>query len=150
MTDSTSATVPVTTCPICGETSFSVLGERSDGIAVLRCDRCQMGVVAEHPLDTTAYYSDAYYSSGEGSESGCSAGYSEYHLVATHSLAWAAELIRLLRQDGRILDVGCADGHLLQSLGPPYEAHGIEVNEPMFRHCEAMGIRMLGRDIGDP
>jgi glycosyltransferase involved in cell wall biosynthesis/SAM-dependent methyltransferase len=146
MTDSVSATVPVSVCPICGETSFGVLGERSDGGVVLQCQRCRMGMVAEHPLDTTAYYFDAYYSGDDGGESG----YSEYHMVAAHSLAWTAELIRLLRQDGRILDVGCADGHLLRSLGQPYESHGIEVNEQLFRHCEAMGIRMLGRDICDP
>jgi glycosyltransferase involved in cell wall biosynthesis/SAM-dependent methyltransferase len=145
MTDSTPKTVSVSSCSICGEAAFSVLGERSDGIAVLRCERCGMGVVAEHPLDTTIYYSDGYYSGGEASEPG----YTDYHMVAAHSLAWTVELIRLLRQDGKVLDVGCADGYLLLSLGPPYEAYGIEVNEPLFRECEAMGIRMLGRDICD-
>lgn len=146
MTSSTSAAVTVSVCPICGWASFGVLGERSDGVMVLQCERCRMGVVAEHPLDTAAYYSDAYYSGEDAGEPG----YDEYHMVAAHSLGWTVELIRLLRRDGRILDVGCADGHLLRSLGPPYDLHGIEVNASLFRRCEAMGIRMLARDIGDP
>ena len=114
-------------------------------VAVLQCERCRMGVVAERPLDTAVYYSDDYYSSGEESESG----YSEYSMVATHSLAWASELVRLLRPGGKVLDVGCADGHLLQRLGQPYELYGIEVNERLREHCRRAGIRMLGSDICD-
>jgi glycosyltransferase involved in cell wall biosynthesis/SAM-dependent methyltransferase len=146
MTDSTSTTVAVTTCPICGGTSFGRLGERSDGVAVLQCERCRMGVVAEHPLDTATYYSDDYYSSDSESDSG----YSEYSMVAAHSLAWAGELVRLLNPGGRVLDVGCADGHLLRRLGRPYELYGIEVNERLFERCRNAGVRMLGTDICDP
>jgi glycosyltransferase involved in cell wall biosynthesis/SAM-dependent methyltransferase len=147
MTDPTpSATVRLAACPICGGTSFGPLGERGDGIAVLRCEHCRMGMVAERPLDTAAYYTDAYYWNSEESE----AGYSEYSLVATHSLAWAGELIRLLRPGGRVLDVGCADGHLLRLLGPSYQRYGIEVNKHLRDRCERAGIRMLGPDICDP
>src|SRR3954468_13217194 len=116
MMDSPSEIVSLAACPVCGETSYGVLGERSDGIEVLQCTRCRMGRVAQRPRDTAAYYSDSYYSTGEASE----AGYSDYALVAAHSLAWAAELIRLLGPGGKILkilDVGCADGHLLRQLG---------------------------------
>jgi glycosyltransferase involved in cell wall biosynthesis/SAM-dependent methyltransferase len=148
MMDSTPVTVPVVHCSICGGTSFGVLGERADGIVVLQCERCRMGVVAEHPLDTAAYYSDAYYAQDEASEPGA-AGYSEYSMVATHSLAWAGELIRLLSADGKVLDVGCADGHLLRLLGQPYDRYGIEVNEHLREVNERAGIRMLGPDIDD-
>jgi glycosyltransferase involved in cell wall biosynthesis/SAM-dependent methyltransferase len=145
MMDSPSAILSLAACPVCGETSFSVLGERSDGIEVLLCRRCRMGRVARRPLDTAAYYSDSYYSSDEAS----AAGYSDYTLVAAHSLAWAAELIRLLAAGGRVLDVGCADGHLLQQLGSTYEAFGIEVNGHLREQCARAGIRMLGADICD-
>jgi len=145
MTEPT-ATVRLETCPICGGTSFGPLGERGDGIAVLRCERCRMGMVAERPLDMAAYYTDDYYWSSEESE----AGYSEYSLVATHSLAWAGEMIRLLRPGGKVLDVGCADGHLLRLLGPAYDRYGIEVNEHLRDRCERAGIRVLGPDICDP
>ena len=87
MIDAPSATVSLAACPICGETSYSVLGERSDGIEVLQCQRCRMGRVAKRPLDTSVYYSDSYYSGDEASE----AGYSDYAMVAAHSLAWAGE-----------------------------------------------------------
>jgi glycosyltransferase involved in cell wall biosynthesis/SAM-dependent methyltransferase len=148
MMDSPSEIVSLAACPICGETSCGVLGERSDGIEVLQCQRCRMGRVAKRPLDTSVYYSDSYYSGDEASE----AGYSDYAMVAAHSLAWAGELIRLLGPGGKVLkvlDVGCADGHLLQQLGPLYEPYGIEVNERLREHCERAGIRMLGADICD-
>ncbi|MFY9823779.1 MAG: class I SAM-dependent methyltransferase, partial [Thermoanaerobaculia bacterium] len=145
MMDSLSATVSLTACPICGETSFGFLGERSDGVAVLQCEHCRMGVVAEHPVDTAAYYSDDYYSSPEASD----AGYSDYAMVAAHSLAWVRELIGLLAAGGKVLDVGCADGHLLRRLGATYERFGIETNEHLREHCERAGIRMLGADICD-
>lgn len=148
MIDSPSEIISLAACPVCGETSYGVLGERSDGIEVLQCQRCHMGRVAQRPLDTAAYYSDSYYSSGEASE----AGYSDYTLVAAHSLAWAAELIHLLADGGaalKVLDVGCADGHLLQRLGPSYEPYGIEANERLREHCAQAGIRILGADICD-
>jgi SAM-dependent methyltransferase len=105
-----------------------------------------MGVVAVRPPDTEAYYTDAYYSKTEPSSSG----YSEYPLVATHSLAWVAELIRVVRSAGRVLDVGCADGHLLRMLGPGFELYGIEVNDNLRAQCQKAGIRMLGADICEP
>jgi glycosyltransferase involved in cell wall biosynthesis/SAM-dependent methyltransferase len=148
MIDAPSATVSLAACPVCGETSYGVLGERSDGIEVLQCQRCRMGRVAKRPLDTSAYYSDSYYSGDEASE----AGYSDYAMVAAHSLAWAGELIRMLGPGGKVvnvLDVGCADGHLLQQLGPSYEPYGIEVNARLREQCERAGIRMLGADICD-
>lgn len=146
MTEPTSVLTFVTVCPFCGGETFSPLGERSDGVPVLQCERCRMGFVARRSADTSAFYSDAYYADAPSA----AIGYSDYELVAEHSLAWAAELVRLLRPEGRVLDVGCATGHLLRSLGPAYETYGIEVNESLSRACAAAGIRMLGRDICDP
>jgi glycosyltransferase involved in cell wall biosynthesis/SAM-dependent methyltransferase len=146
------ALIPVTSCPFCGGGAHSVLGERSDGIAVLQCAQCRMGFVAARPADTSVLYSDDYYGHKDGDEiePEQAVGYSDYELVAAHSLAWTAALVRLLRPDGRVLDVGCANGHLLRSLGSSYETYGIEVNERLSRRCAAMGLRMLGRDICDP
>lgn len=145
MMDSPSATLSLAACPVCGETSHGVMGERSDGIAVLQCERCRMGRVAQRPLDTAAYYSDSYYSSSEAHD----AGYSDYAMVAAHSLAWAAELIHLLSPGGKVLDVGCADGHLLHRLGSSYERYGIEINEHLREYCRRAGLRILGADICD-
>jgi glycosyltransferase involved in cell wall biosynthesis/SAM-dependent methyltransferase len=140
------ASVALAVCPVCGGVSFGNLGQRSDGIPVLLCGQCGMGFVAQRPADTAVFYTDEYYRGGGIA----GVGYDGYESVSTHSLAWAARLVRLLRPHGRVLDVGCADGLLLRMLGDDYEAYGIEVNEGLASGCAARGVRMLGRDICDP
>jgi glycosyltransferase involved in cell wall biosynthesis/SAM-dependent methyltransferase len=105
-----------------------------------------MGVVAERPADLASYYDDAYYH-GEGPSS---AGYTEYAVVAAHSLAWAAELVRLVQPSGRVLDVGAADGYLLGLLGDAYDRAAIEVNATLRAKCVAAGFAVLGADICSP
>jgi O-antigen biosynthesis protein len=50
---------------------------------------------------------------------------------------------------GRVLDIGCADGFLLNSLSSAYEKYGIEVNEDAAKFSESKGIKILGDDILD-
>jgi O-antigen biosynthesis protein len=136
-------TVPIACCPVCGGLLFGTLGTRSDGIAVRQCQRCRMGVVAARQPDPAATYGDAYYLGAEEAATG----YADYRLVAAHSLAWAAALVRLLQAGGRVLDVGCADGHLLGLLEGSGERFGIEVNPGFREQCTRAGIRILGADI---
>jgi SAM-dependent methyltransferase len=61
-----------------------------------------------------------------------------------------AALVELLRPKGRILDIGCADGHLLRKLGGNYDRFGIELNRQAAEKCRADGITILASDILDP
>jgi SAM-dependent methyltransferase len=124
------------------------LAQRSDGTIVLRCDDCGMGVLERIPDDLLSLYGDVYYRSTKAE---ADTGYHEYEYTAEHSVAWAAALVRLLRPTGgRVLDIGCADGHLLVKLGSGYELHGIEVNETMGRLAAQQGVSILGTDLLDP
>src|SRR5262249_54032501 len=129
------------TCNVCGHNHFSDLGARSDGLHVLRCDQCHMGVLKDIPTDLSIFYTDDYYC-GEGQ-----VGYLDYAFMAEHGTAWAAALVKCLKSPARVLDIGCVDGCLLHKLGPAYELFGIEVNETMARRAAESGVDVIGRDL---
>jgi glycosyltransferase involved in cell wall biosynthesis/GT2 family glycosyltransferase/SAM-dependent methyltransferase len=132
-------------CNVCESPNLQRLRQRSDGRWVLACSRCGMGVVEVRPEDLSTLYGDDYYFS-EGSESG----YSDYAFTSEHGTAWAAALIRALAPSGRVLDVGCADGHLLGKLLGSHECYGIEVNAAMAGRAKRGGVQVISRDVFDP
>ncbi|MEJ7685866.1 MAG: glycosyltransferase [Variovorax sp.] len=113
-------------------------------MAIEQCIQCGLGVVAQEPESTAHFYGGSYYSAGEAT------GYNDYGFMAEHGLGWAAALVKLLRSEGRILDVGCADGYLLQKFGAGFEKFGIEVNPRAAQQAASSGVRMLGNDLLDP
>ena len=140
-------------CAVCGGEEFSVLAVRSDAMPILRCVTCGMGIVESVPDDLAQLYGDDYYGSAEAARDSTSPehGYSDYSYTAEHGVGWAAALVQLLcPQGGRVLDVGCADGHLLAKLDARYARFGIEVNQAMGRLAEQQGVVLLGRDLLDP
>ena len=107
-----------------------------------------MGRLQEQPADTRQFYDDDYYG-GNGKNGG---GYADYELTAEHGLLWAKLVVEALLPDpgSRILDIGCADGHLLRRLSRGYGRFGIEVNQAAAERAEASGVTIIGSDILDP
>lgn len=101
--------------------------------------------VAELHTELEELYDDSYYEGSDGA-----IGYTDYAYTAEHALAWAASLVRLLLPAGRVLDIGCADGHLLLQLMPTYTCYGIEVNPRMAARAEQAGVTVIGSDIFGP
>ena len=132
-------------CNVCGSTDLRQLRQRSDGRWVLACARCGMGVVDVRPEDLSTLYGDNYYCSERSAT-----GYEDYAFTSEQGTAWAAALIRELAPSGRILDVGCADGHLLSKLLGSHECYGIEVNEAMGARAVRAGVQIVSRDVLDP
>jgi SAM-dependent methyltransferase len=135
-------------CNVCAGQVFSVMAQRADGINILRCEDCGLGVVETIPEQLDAFYNDAYYGADERTAE--TVGYSDYRFTAEHAVSWAAAFVQLLKAGGRILDIGCVDGNLLRRLPDTFERYGIEVNERMAERAAADGVRMLGRDLIDP
>ncbi len=111
---------------------------------IRQCTSCGLGVVASLPESTDAYYDDNYYVDGGRS------GYEDYSFIAEHGLGWAAALVQLLAEHGKILDIGCADGYLLNKLTNAFDKSGIEVNAKAAAQARERGVRMLGNDLLDP
>jgi O-antigen biosynthesis protein len=120
--------------------------ERSDGILVVLCEHCGMGVVAEVPTDLKAFYGNDYY----GCRDNTAVGYIDYEVMAEFGVAWAAELVRLLSRPGRVLDIGSANGQFLRKLMPEYECFGIEVNPRMADQSRSYGVEVIADDVFDP
>jgi SAM-dependent methyltransferase len=131
-------------CNICGGVEVARHKTRGDGKQVLFCADCGMGVIEEPPASTEAFYADGYY----GRERSEDLGYIDYAFTAEHGLLWVQLMVQALAPDGgRILDVGCADGFLLDRLQGNYRRFGIEVNVATQDRARARGITILGDDI---
>jgi O-antigen biosynthesis protein len=120
------------------------MGLRSDGLRVMRCEACGLGVVESIPVEPELFYDDAYYGADKVDEN---LGYADYKFTSEHGVSWAATLVPLLKTGGRILDIGCADGSLLSKLLPYYERCGIEVNSKMAERAALFGVTILGSDL---
>ncbi len=133
-------------CNICGGLEFRPMATRSDEIPVIACTRCSHGVVEHFPFDLEQLYCDDYFAS----EAQTHSGYTDYAYTAEHGVAWAAALAGLLRSSGRVLDIGCADGHLLRRLTGPFQRFGIEPNARAAGEARSAGIQIIAADLLDP
>jgi SAM-dependent methyltransferase len=133
-------------CNICGASDFQPFANRSDGVAVIRCGACGHGVVEHFVEDVRSLYRDEYFTAPESSGTG----YADYKSVAEQGVAWVAPLVKLLRPDGRILDIGCANGAALLPLDYGYERFGIEMNVHMAEEAARAGIQVIGHDLLEP
>lgn len=105
-----------------------------------------MGVVDRSATDLLELYADSYFAAD--TERGV--GYADYPYTAEHSTAWAAALVPLISEPGsNVLDIGCADGHLLKKLVDEYDCFGIEVNIEMARRATAAGVKIIAHDLND-
>jgi SAM-dependent methyltransferase len=103
-----------------------------------------MGVIEDPPSNTEDFYEDGYY----GGQDGGDVGYSNYAITAEHTLLWVRLLVAMATNKGAtVLDVGCADGFLLDGLPTEHRKLGIEVNERAAVKAAAKGISIIGNDV---
>jgi len=103
-----------------------------------------MGVVETIPADLAALYAGDYYESPA-----IGTGYEDYEATAEHSLAWMSLLVDMLAKPGStVLDVGCANGHLLRALRGRRRL-GIEPHPAMASEATAAGLEIIASDILD-
>jgi len=97
-------------------------------------------VTAERTVDGAvpgSFYDETYYERGvTGGKSGYE-GYGHDVRYARNFAQIAAELVRYFRPK-RVLDVGCATGHVVKELvGRGVDAHGIDISEYAVTHAPA-------------
>ena len=73
-------------CNFCAGQVFSVMAQRVDGVNILRCEDCGLGVVENIPEQLDAFYNDAYHGADEKTAE--TVGYSDYQFTAEHGVSW--------------------------------------------------------------
>jgi SAM-dependent methyltransferase len=127
-------------CPACGEATDHRLLYSKNGCDILRCSACGLGRAQASGFDPGAYYTGDYFSGGHPD------GYADYRgaePVLRREFAHTVDFIRRHREGGRLLDLGCAYGFLLQEAKRFYDVCGIEMAEDAASYCRQQGLRVL-------
>src|SRR5262249_21209490 len=108
----------VRACPACSRSTEHRLRFRNNGCDVLQCLSCGIGRTETPGSDAAAYYTAASFPGGRAD------GYSDYlgaEPVLRREFAHGLEFIRKYRADGKLLELGCAYGFLLQEAKRHFE-----------------------------
>lgn len=116
----------VSKCLYCSSNKLTDLTYRLDGVHILKCSDCGLMMVAEISDDTKNLYTSDYFEKKQGTKSG----YSSYLSSPVGNLIGKYAFVKLLAKDsGDLLDLGCADGSLLEVFkNDGYNVSGLEIS----------------------
>jgi 2-polyprenyl-3-methyl-5-hydroxy-6-metoxy-1,4-benzoquinol methylase len=123
-------------CPACGGARHRFLYAKNN-CNIVRCEDCGLGRTLANSFDPKDYYTGDYFS-GKRSD-----GYADYlgtEAVLRREFAATVEFIRNFRAAGRLLEIGCAYGFLLQVARCHFDVIGIELAEDAAEHCRRSGL----------
>jgi SAM-dependent methyltransferase len=127
-------------CPACGKPTLHRRLYAKNNCAILQCAECGLGRAQHGGFDPDAYYTADYFSGGHPD------GYADYRsaeAVLRREFSHSVKFIRNHKAGGRLLELGCAYGFLLEEAKPFYEVAGIEIAEEAAAACRARGLRVL-------
>ncbi len=122
--------IPVTSCNLCGSTKRTEWA-KSDPIIAYTCNNC--GLVYHDP-QMTREGRDAFYASGYFELQNNPADAAARDKMYEVEIAYLEKYIKA----GKILDVGCGGGFLLNKFGPSWEKHGIEFDHTSAEHARSV------------
>jgi SAM-dependent methyltransferase len=127
-------------CPACSQTTEQRHLFAKNGCDVVQCAVCGLGRAQASGFKPEQYYTGDYFS-GRHKD-----GYADYRgaePVLRREFARTVEFIRKFRPSGRLLDIGCAYGFLLEEARPFYDVSGIEIAEDAADFCRRRGLNVL-------
>lgn len=130
-------------CAACGAPSLRP-HLAAAGFAIERCPSCGHGQVADPPSDPTALYDEGYFEGGHVD------GYASYGATEPVLRAeFRRTLARLARHapSGRLVEIGCAYGVLLDEARARWDVFGVEVSEAAAARARARGLDVV---TGEP
>ena len=128
----------VTDCLYCGFKDLTKVTQRSDNNGILECGRCGVMMVENISDDTESLYTADYFEKSKGTKSG----YTNYLSSPVANLMGKYGFTRLFaREPGRHLDLGCADGSLIEIFnGEGYDSGGLEISKDAVAIANAKGL----------
>jgi SAM-dependent methyltransferase len=121
----------LTRCTICGSERLEPVVDLPRGVRVLECSGCTNALTSPAP---SASYDDHQFFAHAGASEAQWRGYSRQI---------AAFLARNGRTRGRLLDVGCSHGLLVEEAARiGLDAEGIEPSATAVEHCRRRGLRV--------
>jgi 2-polyprenyl-3-methyl-5-hydroxy-6-metoxy-1,4-benzoquinol methylase len=116
------------------------------GYTVVRCQDCGLAYVSPRPVHAEAlrlYAGEGYYRNANASAFGYGDYMADHWLLQLLFAARIAEIETYRPRKGRLIDVGCATGVLLDiALARGWDAEGIDVSAFAVAHCRARGLRV--------
>lgn len=140
-------------CPSCASVEVRNLGEippsstfagrmlesELSGGSLFRCRRCELYFRA--PRLSEDELNELYRAGNEESWPDASSERNDWQLISE----WLSS-----RKDARyLLDVGCFDGRLLESLRGDYRRAGVEIHPEAARRAQAKGVEIVGGDFAN-
>jgi len=112
---------------------------------IVRCTECELGTIYPQPdfAEIVGFYPPRYYGADGRKFSGAIE-----NLVRKVGARRASFLSRLMPRGGRVLDVGCGRGVMLQKLADRgHDAYGFEVNQSAVRGIDSRIRVRVGSDL---
>ena len=134
-------------CPVCARATTQRLLYRKNNCDILRCEECGLGRTDAAGFDPASYYTGDYF------EGGHSDGYADYlgaEPVLRSEFRQTVDLIRSLKPDGRLLELGCAYGFFLAEAAPHYDVTGIELAAEAAAFGRGRGLRIVSGVADEP
>ena len=114
-------------CLYCASKKLKPVTHRSDHVGIIRCERCSVMMVEQISDDTEALYTADYFEKDEKTKNG----YTNYLSSPVVNLIGKYGFTRLFaRERGVHLDLGCADGSLIEIFnGAGFASSGLEISK---------------------
>jgi glycosyltransferase involved in cell wall biosynthesis/2-polyprenyl-3-methyl-5-hydroxy-6-metoxy-1,4-benzoquinol methylase len=136
----------VETCLWCGSTDLKLFAHRKDGVGILKCNNCQLYMVAKIPNNLEEYYYKEEYFNAGAEENG-DAGYGDmYDLMAPAFLLWQNSFVEEVNESHAplsFLEIGCATGNLLEIMREfqkNLDVQGIDISEYAIKSAREKGF----------
>lgn len=128
----------VTSCLYCGGNVLSSVTQRSDEVGILKCATCGIMMV-DHISDN---YEELYTADYFEKQNDTRSGYTSYLSSPVANVIGKYGFARLFaREPGRHLDLGCADGSLMEIFASEgFESRGLEISRAAIEIARTKGL----------
>lgn len=128
----------VTSCLYCDAKKLAYVTHRSDANGIIRCERCGVMMVEHISDDTEGLYTADYFEKEQGTKNG----YTNYLSSPVANLIGKYAFAQLFsKQKGNHLDLGCADGSLIEIFtAEGFSSKGLEISKDAVAIANSKGL----------